>query len=85
MHLCTVSRMASAKDILALKPGQSIQPQASFDVASMLAKKLYNLEIKSIKDLDGYLDKNFHITVYFNNSGFIKQKLFLSLYNIGRG
>lgn len=48
-----------------LKPGQSIKPFVPSDVASSLVQKLYNLEITSIKELNSYDDKNFHIMVSF--------------------
>ena len=56
------NNMEDEKEIL-LKPGQSIKPHVPFDVASLLVKKLFNLEITSIKELNSYDDKNFHITV----------------------
>jgi hypothetical protein len=46
-----------------LKPGQQIKPYVPNEVVHQLVLKLYNLEVISIKELNSYDDKNFHIMV----------------------
>lgn len=48
-----------------LKPGQQIKPYVSNEIVHQLVKKLYNLEVLAVKELNSYDDKNFHIQVYF--------------------
>lgn len=50
-----------------LKPGQQIKPYVPNEVVHQLANNLYNLEVVSIKELNSYDDKNFHITVKDNS------------------
>ncbi|XP_059352974.1 hydroxylysine kinase-like [Daphnia carinata] len=50
-----------------LKPGQQIKPYVPNEVVHQLARNLYNLEVVSIKELNSYDDKNFHITVKDNS------------------
>lgn len=47
-----------------LKPGQQIKPYVPNEVIHQLVKKLYNLEVLSMKELNSYDDKNFHIQVF---------------------
>ena len=46
-----------------LKPGQNIKPHVPNEVVHELIHKLYNLEVTSIKELNSYDDKNFHLMV----------------------
>ncbi|EFX76488.1 hypothetical protein DAPPUDRAFT_306142 [Daphnia pulex] len=46
-----------------LKPGQQIKPHVPNEVVHQLVFKLYNLEVASVKELNSYDDKNFHVTV----------------------
>lgn len=48
-----------------LKPGQQIKPHVPHEVVHQLVLKLYNLEVASVKELNSYDDKNFHVTVMF--------------------
>lgn len=50
---------------ITLKPGQKIKPSISNEIAQKLVQKLFNLESTSIKELNSYDDRNFHIKVYF--------------------
>ena len=46
-----------------LKPGQQIKPHVTNEVIHQLVQKLFNVEVLSIKELNSYDDKNFHIMV----------------------
>ncbi len=47
-----------------LKPGQQIKPHVPNHVIHQLVQNLYNLEVISVKELNSYDDKNFHIMVF---------------------
>lgn len=49
---------------IVLKPGQQIKPYVPNEVVHQLVKKLYNLEVSSVKELNSYDDKNFYIMVF---------------------
>lgn len=46
-----------------LKPGQQIKPHVPLDVVHSLARSLFRLEVTSVKELNSYDDRNFHIKV----------------------
>ncbi len=54
-----------------LKPGQQIKPHVPNEVVHQLVLKLYNLEVASVKELNSYDDKNFHVEVMFSPVLFI--------------
>ena len=56
--------MASNNEGL-LQPGQIIRPLIEEDAVPDLVAKLYDLEVKSIKQLKSYDDKNFLLQVSF--------------------
>lgn len=46
-----------------LQPGQVIRPVMDEENAKTLARKLFGLTVTSIKELNSYDDKNFHLQV----------------------
>jgi len=46
-----------------LQPGQLIRPVVTQDEAKALVEQLYGLKVVSIKELNSYDDRNFHVTV----------------------
>ena len=49
-----------------LQPGQSIRPQMSQKTAIGLIESLFGLQVKTIKELNSYDDRNYFITVDSN-------------------
>ena len=48
---------------MSLQPGQQIKPNVSQEEIFDLVRKLYNLEVDTVKELNSYDDRNFYITV----------------------
>ena len=42
-----------------LQSGQEVRPEMTVDTAVSLVQRLYGLKVKSIQELDSYLDKNY--------------------------
>ena len=62
-----------------LKPGQQIKPYVPNEVLLDLVLRLYNLEVTSVKELNSYDDKNFHIKVFSNISHIFIRNNFCNL------
>lgn len=50
-----------------LEPGVSIKPIINLEEVNNLVYDLYDLKVENVKELNGYDDKNYRITVNINN------------------